>query len=125
MQQWGMTHKCLIPQQNPTPTGSCCTLPSFIPQQRFSGRLWQAHTHVQMGLKPFGSRRDCSNREASPRNDPRLGKGNTWQGVSVPRRAGRVMAQLSAFLSLALAWLETHVAMLQEESEEGKRQVLQ
>ena len=33
------------------------------------------------------------------------------------------MAQLSAFLSLGLAWLEMHMAKLQEESKEGKRQV--
>lgn len=54
-----------------------------------------------------------------------MGKGNTWQGVSVPRGAERVVAQLSAFLSLGLAWLEMRMATLQEESEEGKRQVLQ
>lgn len=53
----------------------------------------------------------------------RLGKGNSWQGVSVPQGAGRVTAQLLVFLSLGLAWLEMCMAMLQEESEEGKRQV--
>lgn len=85
----------------------------------------QAHAHIQMDLNPLPQG------EAAPRVKPaqgmtfRMGRGNTWQGLSLPQGAGRVVTQISAFLCVGLAWLEMHMDTLQGESEEGKKGSLQ